>query len=499
MLTAAIVTPVLAAVAVLGFNGAGERITRVIAVSAAAVPLVLLIVSLIRFDTSSDAMFQLTEHADWIPSIGVSWTVGVDGISLALALMTALLFVVAIAYPVELLGRHAQFRAWMLFLESVSLGVFLTLDLLVFYVFFDLGLVGMYFLIGRWGHGDAQLAALKFFLYTLAGSLVMLLGFIALYLNTDPHTFDMRTLIAEQPLAGRGFPAALTLLAIIVGLAVKTPLVPVHTWLPPAHVDAPGPASAILAGVLLKMGTFGMIRIPLSMMRSTFHGAAPILTVIAVISVVYGALVALGQTDLKRRIAYTSINHMGYTVLGIAVAGALVTGEESARSLALTGATVEMVAHGLITGSLFLIAGSFWSRTENYDLDHYGGLAAKAPILMGATGLASFASLGLPGLIGFVAEIQIFIGTFAVYPVAAGVALIGVLLTAALFLQMLQRLFFGETPGRLDGFTDLGVRETVPLAALLVFVVLFGIWPTPLLDLIGPASDQIVAAFQRVG
>ncbi len=498
MLTAAIVVPFLAALVMAGLGRTSERTTRVFAIVAAAVPLVLLVISVFRFDTSSDAMFQQVEEVDWIPSIGVSWAVGVDGISLAIAVMSALIFVVAIAYPVELLGRHAQYRAWMLFLQAVSLGVFLTLDLLVFYVFFDLGLVGMYFLIGRWGHGDAQLAALKFFLFTLAGSLVMLLGFLALYLNTDPLTFDMRVLIAEQPLAGHGFTAGLTLIAILVGLAVKTPLVPVHTWLPPAHVNAPGPASAILAGVLLKMGTYGMIRIPLSMMRDTFRQAAPFLVVIAVVSIVYGALVALGQTDLKRRIAYTSINHMGYTVLGIAVAGALVSGEESARSLALTGATVEMIAHGLITGSLFLIAGSFWSRTEDYDLGHYGGLAAKAPVLMSATALASFASLGLPGLIGFVAEIQIFIGTFAVYPAAAAVGLIGVLITAALFLQMLQRLFFGDTPDGLDRFTDLGRRETAPLAALLVFVVLFGLWPTPLLDLISPTCDQIVAAFDRI-
>ena len=493
MLTAAIVIPFVTAVVMIGLGRLRETTTRAIAIAAAAIPLVLLVISAIRFDTSSNAMFQLIEEVNWIPSIGVSWAVGVDGISLALAIMTALLFVVAIAYPVELLGRHAQYRAWMLFLQAVSLGVFLTLDLLVFYVFFDLGLVGMYFLIGRWGHGESQVAALKFFLYTLAGSLVMLLGFLALYLNTDPSTFDMRILIAEQPLAGHGFTAGLALVAILAGLAVKTPLVPVHTWLPPAHVNAPGPASAILAGVLLKLGTFGMIRIPLSMMRDTFRGAAPFLVAFAVVSIIYGALVALGQNDLKRRIAYTSINHMGYTVMGIAVAGALASGEESARSLALTGATVEMVAHGLITGSLFLIAGSFWSRTEDYDLDHYGGLAARAPALMGMTALASFASLGLPGLIGFVAEIQIFIGTLAVYPVAAGLALIGVLITAALFLQMLQRLFFGDTPQRLDRFTDLGPCEWLPLAALSFLVVLFGIWPTPLLDLISPTCDRIVA------
>ena len=397
-------------------------------------------------------------------------------------------------YPVEMQGRHRQYRAWLLFLLAVSLGVFLTIDLLVFYVMFDLSLVGMYFLIARWGHGDARAAALKFFLYTLAGSLVMLLGFLALFVHTDPLTFDMREIIATQPLAGQGATASLALLAILVGLAVKTPLVPVHTWLPPAHVDAPGPVSAILAGVLLKMGAFGMIRIPLMMMRETFQRYALVLAIVAVISIIYGSLVALGQRNIKRRIAYTSINHMGYAVLGIAVAGALTSGEDAGRELALTGATVEMVAHGLITGALFLVAGSLWTRTKDYDLDHYGGLADNAPRLTTATTIAAFASLGLPGLAGFVAEFQIFAGTFTVYPVLAAVALLGVLITAALFLQMLQHLFFGERPAHLDTFPDTARRESVGLVALLALVVIIGVWPAWLLDLITPASRLIVGA-----
>jgi NADH-quinone oxidoreductase subunit M len=499
VLTAAIVVPLLAAVGLLCLTNAREEVTRWVAIGAATVPLILLVAAWIRFDRHGGGLFQLVEETDWIPSIGVGWRVGVDGISLSLALLTAVLFPVAIAYPVDTQGRHAQYRAWFLFLEAVSLGVFLTIDLLVFYVFFDLSLVGMYFLIGRWGHGEAKLAALKFFLYTLAGSLVMLLGFLALYLQTDPMTFDMRVLIAEQPLAGSGFTAGLALVAILVGLLIKTPLFPVHTWLPPAHVSAPGPVSAILAGVLLKMGTYGMIRIPLSMMRDTFRGGALALALLAVVSVVYGALVALGQSDLKRRIAYTSVNHMGYTVLGIAVAGGLTSGSQAGRSLALTGATVEMIAHGLITGALFLMAGSFWTRTEDYQIDHYGGLAGRAPVLTAAMMLAAFASLGLPGLVGFVAEVQIFIGTFSVYPALAFVALIGVLVTAALFLQMMQRIFFGDMPDELGAFPDLGRREIIPLATLLALVVAIGIYPTWLLDLITPVSDRIVAAFAGVG
>jgi len=494
VLTATVLVPAVAAVVVASLARAGERATRILALVAAAVPLVLLLATWARFDAGDPALFQRTEEVEWIPTLGVGWRLGVDGIALALALVTALLFVVAIAYPVDLRGRHHTYRAWLLFLEAVSLGLFLTIDLLLFYVFFDLSLVGMYFLIARWGHGEARAAALKFFLVTLTGSLVMLLGFLALYLGTDPLTFDMRELIASQPLAADATRGAWALLAVMVGLAVKTPLVPVHTWLPPAHVNAPGPASTILAGVLLKMGAFGMIRIPLSMLREPFERFAPVIAGFALVSILYGALVALGQRDLKRRIAYTSVNHMGYVVLGVAVAGALAGGEEAARELALTGATVEMVAHGLITGALFLVAGSFWARTEDYDLDHYGGLAGQAPRLTGATILAAFASLGLPGLAGFVAEVQVFVGTFAVYPVVAAVGLLGLLVTAALFLQMVQRLFFGELPAERRGFADLDAREATALAPLLGLVVLIGVWPTWLLDLVTPTARLVVGA-----
>lgn len=305
----------------------------------------------------------------------------------------------------------------------------------------------MYFLIGVWGHGNARRAALNFFLYTLAGALVMLLAILALYLATDPRTFDIPTLIASQPLADSGLIGVLAFWGFAVGLGVKTPLVPVHTWLPPAHVDAPAPASAILAGVLLKLGTYGFIRIMLRMMGEQYQRFAFPIAVVAVVSIVYGTLVALGQPNLKRRIAYTSVNHMGYTILGVSVgAAAIGLGDRDAQTLALTGAVVEMVPHGLITGALFLISGSVWQRGESYDIDDYSGLAARAPRMTAAAVVASFASLGLPGLAGFIAEFQIFVGTFAVYPWLAGIDLIGIVITAALFLQLLQRMFLGELP-----------------------------------------------------
>ena len=495
MLTAAIFVPLLASIVLaLGRRRDDDAPTvmrlRIVATAAAAVPLVLLIVGWTQFEGTGG--FELVEQVPWIPTLGIGYTVGVDGVSLPLAAMTALVFTVAIAYPVDLRGRARPYFALFLFLEAASLGVFLALDLFLFFVFWDLSLVGMYFLIGVWGHGDAQRSALKFFLYTLAGSLALLLGIIGLFLTTEPRTFDMATIIAQQPLADEGLYATLVFVGLALGFAVKTPLVPVHTWLPPAHVDAPGPASAVLAGVLLKMGTYGFVRIPMAMQPDTFARFAFPLAVLAVVAILYGALVALAQTDVKRLIAYTSINHMGYVMLGLAVAGAAVGGQEAAQALALTGATVEMVAHGLITGSLFLISGSILARGDTYDLDAYGGLAARAPVLTVFTTVAAFASLGLPGLAGFVAEFQIFTGALSVFPWLAVIGLVGIVITAALFLRMLQQLFLGPLPERWTGWRDLGAVETGGLGVLLLLVVVIGVAPAWLLDIIDTAAGPFV-------
>lgn len=493
MLTLAILIPILGALFLALMPNTSHSAARIIAVATSALTFLVLLIVWAGFDTGAGTpAFQFYAEAPWIPALGVAWRVGVDGMSLALSLMSAFLFIGCIAWPMENPERPRAYYAWFLFLESVSLGLFMVLDLLIFYVFFDLSLVGMFFLIGRWGHGDAQGAALKFFIYTLAGSLAILLAIIGLVLTMDPITFDMRALIAAQPLAGMDLRGGLILLGFVAGFAIKAPLFPVHTWLPPAHVMAPGPASAILAGVLLKMGTYGLVRIPFQMMRDTFADYALPLALVALASILWGAIVALGQTDLKRRIAYTSVNHMGYTVLGIAAAGALLSGSESAREMALTGAVVEMVAHGLITGALFLIAGGFWARAETYDMDAYGGLAKVAPRLTTAAVIASFASLGLPGLAGFVAEVQIFVGTFAVFPLIAAIGLLGILITAALFLRLLQQVFFGELPKAREGFPDVSLREGSILAAILALVILIGIYPRWLLDLIGSSSSAII-------
>ncbi len=463
---------------------------QVIATAVAAIPLALMLVAWMRFEGTGT--FELVEAAEWIPTLGVGYRVGVDGLSLPLAAMTALVFVVAIAYPVDLRGRAAPYFALMLFLEGASVGLFLALDLFLFFVFWDVSLVAMYFLIGAWGHGDAQRSALKFFVYTFAGSLPLLLAILGLYLTTDPRTFDMAEIIRQQPLAAGSLYAALVFVGFFIGFAIKTPLVPFHTWLPPAHVDAPAPASAILAAVLLKMGTYGFVRILMAMMPETFADFAFPLAILAVIAIVYGALVALAQTNLKRLIAYTSINHMGYVMLGLAAGGAGISGAADAQAIAVTGATVEMVAHGLITGALFLISGSLLARGGTYEMDAYGGLAGRARFLTAATVVGAFASLGLPGLAGFVAEFQVFTGALAVYPWLAGIGLIGIVLTAALFLRMLQRLFLGPLPERWRTFPDLAPTEVAGLGVLLVLVVVIGVYPAWLLDVVDSYAGPLV-------
>lgn len=488
MLSLVVLIP-LAGALILAAAPIGERGARGLALGITALPLLLLLIVWAGFQ--SGAGFQAVNEMPWIPALGIGWRLGVDGISLALSLMTAVIFLAALAWPMGELPRPRGYYAWMLFLAGVSLGLFLALDMIVFYLFFDLSLVGMYFLIGRWGHGEAQHAAFKFFVYTLVGSLLVLLGILVLALSMSETTFDMRRLIAEAPL-GAGVVPSLVLLAFVVGFGIKTPLFPFHTWLPPAHVDAPGPVSAILAGVLLKMGTYGLVRFPLQMMPQAFAEWAWAIAALAVISILWGAVVALGQSNLKRRIAYTSVNHMGYAVLGIAAAGASV-GAQTVQHAALTGAVLEMIAHGFITGSLFLMAGAFWQRRGDYEMGHYGGLAVSTPRFTGAMALASFASFGLPGLAGFVAELHIFYGAFGTFPWLAAVGLLGLLITAALFLQMLRVVFFGEPEAAALGFGDLSAGELAAVAGLLALVVLIGVWPGWLIDLIGAGGALPVA------
>ena len=485
LLTIAVLVPLVAAAGAAALPTRAHAAPRLLALGAGLISLIALVDTAIRFDAADG--LQLVEEATWIPSLDVAWRLAVDGMSLVLALMSAVLFLAAILYGLGPRPLSRGAAALLLLLESASLAFFLAQDFFLFYVEFDVTLVAMYFLIALWGGERRRYAALKFFIYTLVGSLPVLLGIIVLFLESEPQTFDMIRLAQEQPLAGAGLGASLTFLAFFVGFAVKTPIVPVHTWLPAAHVEAPTAGSVLLAGVLLKMGTYGLVRVNLQMLPDAFAEYALPIAILGLVSVLFGALVALAQTDLKRLIAYTSINHMGYVVIGVAAAAA--TGiSADARELAIDGAVLQMVAHGFVTSALFFLAGIIQTRAKTRDLGALGGLMRPMPIYGSATALAFFASLGLPGLAQFPAELQIFLGTFDVYPAIAALAALGIVVTAGLFLLALQRVFLGETPERWRLLPDLDRRETVVVGALLVVVVALGIYPRLALDLIAAAS-----------
>ena len=496
MLSLIVFLPLAAALALVAVPRLGDTASRWVWVAVAAVDLALIGAVWLRYQTPPAGGLAFEEQAAWIPGVNSSYHLGVDGLSLPLIAMTGVIFLACAVYALRATDRPRIQAALFLFLQSVSMGVFVAADLILFFLFFDLSIVGMYFVIAGWGHGDAARSAMKFFLYTFLGSLALLVGFIGLYIAADPHTFDMVELAEQTPLAGSSLAGGLVLAAILIGLAVKTPTVPFHTWLPPAHTDAPAIGSAVLAGVLLKMGTYGFVRIGMPMLPDTWRAWAWVIVVVGVVSVLYGALVALAQTNFKRMVAYTSVNHMGYIVLAVGAAGVVADDTAQARAVAVTGAVTQMVSHGLIAAALFLIAGVLRDRAGSYDMDSYGGLAGPAPRLAAFFAVGAFASLGLPGLSGFIAEFQIFTGSIAAVPVTA-VALLGILFTAALFLRALQRIFTGQTRGRSTGFSDLRPVDVSSVGSLLLLSLLIGVLPRPLLDVIEPAADVVVELVGR--
>ncbi|MCA2243376.1 MULTISPECIES: complex I subunit 4 family protein [Mycobacteriaceae] len=496
MLSLIVFLPLAVAAVLVAVPQIGDTAARWLWVSVAAVEVGLTLAVWVGYESPPPNALVFEERAPWIPGVNSNYHLGVDGLSLPLVIMTAIIFLACALYALRNTDRTRAQAALFLFLQCVSLGLFVSADLILFYVFFDLSIVAMYFVIAGWGHGNAARSALKFFLYTFLGSLALLVGFIGLYIAADPHTFDMTELTAAMPLADNPLAGGLVLGAIVLGLAVKTPTFPFHTWLPPAHTDAPAVGSAVLAGVLLKMGTYGFVRIAMPMLPHAWQSWAWVIVAVGVVSVLYGALVALAQNNIKRMIAYTSVNHMGYIVMALGAAGLIAGNTDQARSVAITGAVTQMVSHGLITAALFLLAGVLYNRAGSYNLDDYGGLAGPAPKLAALFAIGAFASLGLPGFSGFIAEFQIFTGSIAAAPITA-IALPGILITAALFLRAFQRVFTGPINGHSEGFTDLRPSETLSVATLLALTVAIGVIPRPLLALIEPAAGALIELLGR--
>ena len=438
---------------------------KAIATAVTAAALVLSVVVLLNFDYTKSSM-QFEENLRWIPSISVSYHLGIDGISVGLIFLTTLLSFLACIGSYSIDVRQKEYFFLYLLLSMGMLGTFVALDLVLFYVFWEVVLVPMYFLIGIWGGPRKEYAAIKFFVYTLAGSVFMLLGILALYFTSDPHTFNIMEL--GKTTGALALPVQILIfIAFYLGFAVKVPVFPFHTWLPDAHVEAPTPISVLLAGVLLKMGGYGFFRISFPLLKdAAIHFALPF-AILGLVNIVYGAIVAMAQVDFKKMVAYSSVSHMGFVMLGLA--SMTVTG--------FNGALLQMLNHGIITGGMFLLVGVLYDRAHTRDLDKFGGLGVRMPVYSGMLIVFTLASLGLPGLSGFVSEFMSLLGTYAAFKITTIVSVVGIVITAGYFLYMLQRVLMGPANERLAGILDMNKRELLTLIPLLAIVIVVGVYP----------------------
>jgi NADH-quinone oxidoreductase subunit M len=523
-----------------------DQASRVVTLVASFLMLVASILAWHWFDPRAQGLLvqgkatgvQMVSRAIWIRPFNVEWFVGVDGLSISMVLLTGIIsFVAAIASmpwwqggekAIHMAGmdeddhghgddehhpKHFTVRMvpgymiLLLLLMTGMMGTFVALDMFLFYVFWEVMLLPMYFLIGVWGGPRREYAAIKFFLYTLAGSVLMLLAIIAVYYRSLPavmadgslsarHTFNLLELAAQGragqfatalPILGFAF-SKIIFVAFFIGFAIKIPMFPFHTWLPDAHVEAPTPISVILAGILLKMGPYGILRFNYPLLPDATEWAANAIAVFGVINIIYAAYVALAQRDFKKMVAYSSVSHMGFTLLGMA----------AMTPMAISGAVYNMFTHGIISPALFLIVGVIYDRAHHRDMERFGGLAKELPEYSGLTGLAFFASLGLPGLAGFIPEFMVLAGSFPVYLTFTVISATAVIITAAYYLWAMQRVFLGKLNPAYAGFPDVNWRERImlyPLAAIMVFL---GFYPQFILNAINPALQQLIQNLRPV-
>ncbi len=438
---------------------------------------------MIKFD-GADGHFQAVSRYTWVADLGLEWHLGVDGISLFLLVLGGLLFPVAIL-ACDPHHDHKPYYIWLMILMAGSTGAFVALDLLLFFLFFEVVLVPMYFLISGWGHGNRIYAATKFFLYTMFGGALMLVGIASLAVLTarstgEPITFDVEVLAGAEGLSTTA--QRLIFLAFAGAFAVKVPLFPLHTWLPDAHTEAPTAGSVILAGVMLKLGTYGFIRFGIYLFPQAASDFAPLFITLGVIGIVYGAVVATMQKDLKRLVAYSSIAHLGFIILGIF----------SLNSQGLQGGVLQMVNHGISTGALFILVGWIYERRHTREIAALSGLQKPAPIMAAFFTLVMLSSVGLPGLNGFVGEYLILLGGYKAAQWWTVVAVTGVILAALYLLWAYQRVFHGEAEGDNATMPDLKVSEMLAIAPLMVLIVFMGVYPKPVLERIEPSVDVLI-------
>ena len=476
VLTAMILVPLVGAIVAMVMPKRRPEYARIAGYVSSMITLGMGVFLLLNFSKHTHG-FQFAEHHSWIKQLGITFNFGVDGISLFMVVLTALLFPIGLLASANVSNGRA-FTVWMLFLEMSVIGVFVARDLIAFFVFFELVLVPMYFLIAGWGHGNNVYAATKFFLYTMAGSAFLFAGILTVAVlhqrATGIWTFDAGTLTDWASIAGHisETTGRLLFVGFAVAFAVKVPLFPLHTWLPDAHTEAPTAGSVVLAGVMLKMGTYGFIRFAIPMFPKAAVYFAPYLLTLSVIGIIYGAIVAAMQPDLKRLIAYSSVAHLGFVVMGTF---ALTT-------QGLQGGLFTMVSHGLTTGALFLIVGMLYDRRHTRKIADFGGLWKVVPVMSGLFLIATFASIGLPGFSGFVGEFTSLVGTFVTRRWWAVAATTGVILAAVYLLWAYQRAFTGEPEGENLNVKEITFREMSTVVPLLALSLFLGFYPKPLFD-----------------
>ena len=482
ILSALILLPILGSVLITVISNKHLEIVKLIAMLFSVGVGGMSIWLLASFKTD-DSGFQYVSQHDWVTSWGISWHLGVDGVSLFLVVLTGILF------PLVILGvdphhDHKRYLAWLLLLEAGVMGSFLSLDLFLFFIFFEIVLVPMYFLIGGWGYDKRVYAATKFFLYTMLGSAFMLVGIIATAVlarrDIGYLTFDLVT-IAEQASFATNTGRWL-FVSFAIAFAVKVPIFPLHTWLPDAHTQAPTGGSVILAGVLLKMGTYGFLRFGLYLFPAAAVWAKPVLLTLAVIGIIYGAIAATMQTDLKRLVAYSSVAHLGFIVLGIF----------AITSQSLTGSVMQMVNHGISTGALFLLVGMIYERRHTRQIAELRGIQSVAPIFSAAFMIVMLSSIGVPGLNGFAGEFLILIGSFQSARWWTIVAATGVILAALYLLWAYQRVFHGEPDEANSTFAEMTLREGALIMVFIGLIGFTGVYPKPMLERIEPSVDKLV-------
>ncbi len=493
-LTLVTFAPLIGVVILLLLRDEQRDAIRWTALATSLVTFAISLVMLLQFKSGEPGL-QLVVRAPWIAAgqLNVDYFLGVDGISIWLVLLTTLLVPVAIgAAWGAITERVRAFMVWFLLLEVGMVGAFLAMDLLLFYIFFEFTLVPMIFLIGQWGGARRVYAALKFFLFTFAGSIFMLIAI--LYLGVTTGTFSYPDLQQINFGLGDGLQTAPWLFAAFaIAFAIKVPVWPLHTWLPDAHVEAPTPGSVILAGVLLKLGTYGFLRFNLGLFPEVAAQVAPLFGVLGVIGILYGAITAFAQSDAKKLVAYSSVSHLGFVMLGLF----------ALNDLGIQGAILQMVNHGLSTGALFVLVGYIYERRHTRDLSQFGGLWKIMPIFAALSLIAFFSSAGLPGLNGFVGEFTILLGSWGsevggvIFSQAlTAVAAVGVILAAVYMLWLFRRMFQGEvTVDANRGLSDLSGREIAVLVPLLIFIVLIGLYPKPFFDLMAPSVQALAQGF----